>query len=68
MRKQHKLYLRSIAVTALILGCIGIFTVGVLVSYSQMRAQGFEDYRPPIEVTEEYIKILDFEIPIVNIF
>ncbi len=64
MRKNSgALYRRTLAVTMLALCCAAILLGGVCAAYREIRAQGFDDYRPPVELTEDGFRFLDFELP-----
>lgn len=51
-------------ISAVISACILFGAAAVCISYQKMRLIGYGEYRKAIEITENSIKIFDYEIDI----
>ncbi len=60
--KKVKVFFKSFYISALILFCFSIAAVGVAMAYENTRQIGFGEYKRAIEITEDGIRILDFEM------
>ena len=59
-----KNFLRKMYISAVISACILFGAAAVCISYQKMRLIGYGEYRKAIEITENSIKIFDYEIDI----
>lgn len=55
-------FIRKMYLSAVISSCILFGICAVCVSYEKMRLIGFGEYRKAVEITQESIKIFDYEI------
>ncbi len=60
--QKNSVFLRTVYITTTILLCLIFGVYGVFSAYKNIRQIAFGEYRSPIEITREGIKILDFEI------
>ena len=56
------LFLRSFAITTVIIFCFTFVIVGTAKAYEGIREIDFGDYREAFEIKDGRLKILDFEI------
>lgn len=66
IKEQTKIFLRSAAVTAVVLSCVAAICIGIFKSYEAIWQISFGQERRAVEITEEGIRILDFKIKINN--
>ncbi len=57
-------FLRKMYISAVVSACILFAAVSVCTAYEKMRLIGFGEYRRAVEITEQGVKIFDFEIKI----
>ncbi len=57
-----KLFLKSFYLSAVILFCLSFGAYGISKAYENTRQIGFGEYKKALAVTDEGIRILDFEI------
>ena len=60
----HSCALRAFSITLVILFCFSILVIGIGESYENTVRIGFGEYKSAIEITNRYIRILDFKIMI----
>ncbi len=59
---NNKYFWRSVAVTSVILFCFILLFKGTSLAYENTRQLGYSDYRPALEISENHIRIFDFNI------
>lgn len=59
--QKSNILLRTVYITTTILLCLFFGFYGVFSAYKNIRQLAFGEYRKAVEITEEEIKILDFE-------
>ena len=59
--QKNSILLRTVYITTTILFCLIFGIYGVFSAYKNIRQLAFGEYRKAIEITEDEIKILDFE-------
>ena len=62
MSKNFKIFFRTLYISSVVFFCLFIGIYGISKAYENMRLIGFGEYRNAIEVTENEIKIFDYEI------
>lgn len=62
MSKNFKIFLRSLYISSVVFFCLFIGIYGISRAYESIRLIGFGEYRDAIEITENEIKIFDYEI------
>ena len=62
MKKETKIFLRTVKYTSLILFCLIIGFYGMAKSYETIRHIGFGEYRKAIEFEDGKILFFDFQI------
>ena len=62
MKKETKIFLRTVKYTSLILFCLIIGFYGMAKSYENIRKIGFGEYRKAIEFEDGKILFFDFQI------
>ena len=62
--KKTRLFFKSFYLSSLILFCLTIGLTGIGKAYENTRQIGFGEYKRAIELTDDGIRILDFEIKI----
>ena len=65
MKRQTKIFFRTVKLTSVILTCVLIGFFGITKSYENIRRIGFGEYRKAIEFKDGTLKFFDFEIDIV---
>ena len=66
MKKETKIFLRTVKYTSLILFCLIIGFYGMAKSYENIRKIGFGEYRKAIEFEDGKINFFDFQIAVFN--
>ena len=61
-KKQWKLFIRSMVITAVVLCCISAVFLSMCESYEQIRRISFGEEVSAIFITGDYIRIFDFVI------
>ena len=64
--RSLKLFLRSAVLTAVVLSCIAAVFLGICKSYEAIRQVSFGEEKSAVALTEEGIRILDFNINFKN--
>lgn len=60
--QTYKIFLRTIYMTSVLLLCLFLGFYGIFKAYENIRLVAFGEYRNAVEITEEEVKILDYEI------
>ncbi len=61
---MKKAFLRSLAISSIVLLCLNGAAFGIARAYENTRRIGFGEYRKAVELDGDKIKILDFEFKI----
>lgn len=56
-----KLFFKSFYISLCLALCIFIASFGVALAYENIRLIGFGEYKKAVEITETYIRVLDFK-------
>lgn len=64
MKKHIKTYFRTLYLTLVVIMCLMFGWVGVSAAYENTVQVAYGEYKSAIEITQEKIRILDFEIEI----
>lgn len=64
IKKDVKLFFKAFYLSGIILLCAFMGIFGIFKAYESMRQIGFGEYRRAVEIEDDRIKILDFEIEI----
>lgn len=64
MKKETKIFFRTVRLTSIVLTCILIGFFGITEAYENIRRIGFGEYRKAIEIENGTLKFFDFEINI----
>ena len=64
--KAIRTFLRSAIMTAVVLFCITAVFLGICESWEAIRRISYKDERPAVYISEETVRILDFEIELHN--
>ncbi len=56
-----KLFFKSFYISLCLALCIFIASFGVALAYENIRLIGFGEYKKAVEITEAYIRVLDFK-------
>lgn len=64
MKKNTKIFIRTVHITSVILLCLTIALWGAALSYEGIRKIGFGEQRRAIEIEEGTLHFFDFEIKI----
>lgn len=62
MKEHTKTYLRTFYITLIIAMCLAIGCLGIAAAYENTVQVAFGEYKKAIEISNEKIRILDFEI------
>lgn len=62
MKKETKIFIRTVKYTSLILFCLITGFLGMAKSYENIRKIGFGEYRKAVEIEDGNIKFFDFQI------
>ena len=62
MKRKTNVFLRSFYLNSVIIFCVFLAVAGISKSYEGIRQVGFGEYKKAIEITENEIRILDFNI------
>lgn len=62
MKKETKIFIRTVKYTSLILFCLITGFFGMAKSYENIRKIGFGEYRKAVEIEDGKIKFFDFQI------
>ena len=62
MKKNTRIFIRTMKITSLILICITIGIWGAVSSYEGIRKIGFGEQRQAIEIEDGALRLFDFEI------
>ena len=60
--QTYEIFLRTIYMTSVILLCLFLGFYGIFKAYENIRLVAFGEYRNAVEITEEEVKLLDYEI------
>ncbi len=66
MKKQSRSFFRAASLSAVILLCIGFGVYGMIRAYENTRRIGFGEYKKAVEITDNSVRIFDFEWEIPN--
>lgn len=61
-KENIRIFLRSAAVTSVVLGCISLVILGTFKSFEEIQRISFGKEQTAVSITKEGIRILDFEI------
>lgn len=64
MKRNTKIYLRSFYLSLVIIFCLLIGWIGISTAYKNTLRLGWGQEKKAIEITDDYIRILDFTIEI----
>ena len=64
MKRQTKTYFRTLYLTLVIMICLCFGWIGISSAYENTVQVAYGEYKSAIEITQEKIRILDFEIEI----
>ncbi len=62
MKGKIKVFLRTTAISSVILLSVVFGSIGVCKAYENIRLVGFGEYKNAIEISKTGIRVLDFEI------
>ena len=62
MKKETKIFIRTVKYTSLVLFCLITGFLGMAKSYENIRKIGFGEYRKAVEIEDGKIKFFDFQI------
>lgn len=62
MKRNIKIFFRTMKITALILFCLSIGFFGMAKSYESIRQIGFGEYRKAVEIENGTLKFFDYEV------
>lgn len=62
MKKETKIFIRTVKYTSLILFCLITCFLGMAKSYENIRKIGFGEYRKAVEIEDGKILFFDFQI------
>lgn len=62
MKGKFKVFLRTTAISSVVLLSIVFGSIGVCKAYENIRLVGFGEYKNAIEISKTGIRVLDFEI------
>ena len=62
MKKETKLYFRTLYIAFIIIMCLCLGWVGISTAYENTVKTAYGEYKHAIEITDDTIRILDFEI------
>ncbi len=60
--KKRSAFLRAFFISGIIFGCLVLLVIGIFESYENIREISYAENTASIEITEDYIRILDFRI------
>lgn len=60
--QNSKIFSRTVYITSVILLCLIFGFYGVFKAYESIRLIAFGEYRNAVEITDEEIKVFDYEI------
>ncbi len=60
--QKNSVFLRTVYITSTILLCLFLGIYGIFSAYKSIRQIAFGEYRNAVEIKEDEIKILDFEL------
>ncbi len=64
MKRNTKIYLRSFYLSLVIIFCLLLGWIGISTAYKNTLRLGWGQEKKAIEITDDYIRILDFTIEI----
>lgn len=62
MKRNIKIFFRTVKITSLILFCLSVGFFGIAKSYESIRQIGFGEYRRAVEIENGTLKFFDYEI------
>ncbi len=62
LKRKHKIFFRSMIMTAVVLICIAAVFLGICRCYEEIKRISFTKDLPAVYLCDEYIRILDFKI------
>ena len=62
MKRETKIFIRTVKYTSLILFCLIIGFYGMAKSYENIRKIGFGEYRKALEIEDGIFKFFDYQI------
>lgn len=62
MKGKFKVFLRTTAISSVVLLSVVFGSIGVCKAYENIRLVGFGEYKNAIEISKTGIRVLDFEI------
>ena len=60
--RNKGIFLRTVVLSCVIIFNIILFFGGIAICYQNIRLEGYGEYKSAVQITEDFIRILDYEI------
>ena len=64
--RRSKIFWRTVFISSVIFGCLSLLLAGISVAFENIKSCSEAKFISAVEIKEDSIRFLDFEIPIKN--